>query len=70
MVNRPHIPRLIDLVRSTLQRVEKSEHCVEKDAAVQGLRRSVVRTIAEHELRTGDSADSVPADPKPEDTAA
>ena len=43
--------RFIDLVRSTLERVESSELAGDKKSAVPQLRRSVVRIIAEHEVR-------------------
>jgi len=69
MVKQTPIPRLIDLVRSTLERVEKSEQSEGTEAAVQGLRRSAVRTIAEHELRVSDAV-VLPAEPEPEDSAA
>lgn len=46
------IPRLIDLMRSTLERVERAEQSEEQQrSAVRGLRRSVVLTIAEREVR-------------------
>lgn len=45
------IPRLIDLMRSTLERVERAEQSEEQRSAVRGLRRSVVLTIAEREVR-------------------
>jgi len=38
-------------VRSTLERVESSEASDDKQSAVQQLRRSVIRVIAERELR-------------------
>jgi hypothetical protein len=43
--------RLIDLLRSTLERVEQSEQSDEQQSAVRKLRRSVVLAIAESELQ-------------------
>ncbi len=70
-------PKLMDLVRSTLERVEQSEgESPHKQAAVSKLRRSVVLTIAERELRESggvNTADAETADIQtatPEDTAA
>lgn len=60
--------RFVNLVRSTLERVENSEPAKENESAVRELRRSVVRVIAERELRraTADSpaAAEVPTDQK------
>jgi len=55
------------LVRSALERVEKAEQSEEQKAAVDKLRSSVVRSIAEHELRTSSLATG---ESTPEDTAA
>jgi hypothetical protein len=38
-------------MRSTLERVERAEQSEEQRAAMRGLRRSVVLTIAEREVR-------------------
>ena len=60
------LPKLIDLLRSTLERVEQSEDSADKQAAVSKLRRSVVLTIAERELRESADAEAVTS----EDSAA
>ena len=56
-------------MRSALRRVEQSEGSEDKASALSSLRSNVVRTIAEHELRTAESAPIV-ADVATEDTAA
>ena len=66
-VKTPETPTLVDLVRSALERVEKAEQSEEQKAAVDKLRSSVVRSIAEHELRTSSLATG---ESTPEDTAA
>lgn len=60
------LPKLIDLLRSTLERVEQSEESEDKQAAVSKLRRSVVLTIAERELRQSADEETVTS----EDSAA
>lgn len=56
-------------MRSALQRVEQSEASEDKASALNRLRSSVVRTIAEHELHTAESTPITP-DVATEDTAA
>ena len=68
-VKRRYIPNLTELMRSALRRVEQSEGSEDKASALSSLRSNVVRTIAEHELRTAESAPIV-ADVSTEDTAA
>jgi len=68
-------PRLIDLVRSTLERVASSERSEDQKSAIDGLRRSVIRNIAEHELHTASSEPdsdlkNLAEEPKPKDSAA
>ena len=60
------LPKLIDLLRSTLERVEQSEESADKQEAVTKLRRSVVLTIAERELRECADVENV----SPKDSAA
>ena len=62
-----NLPKLIDLLRSTLERVEESEESPDRQAAVLKLRRSVVLTLAERErLRASEAAEA----PDAEDSAA
>ena len=61
--------RFIDLMRSTLERVESSEAAQDKQDAVGKLRRSVVRIIADRELRNSTS-DSQPINAGTKDSAA
>jgi hypothetical protein len=58
--------RFVNLVRSTLERVESSESAAESESAVRELRRSVVRVIAERELRKSTS-EAAPVEPTPVD---
>lgn len=46
--------RLLDLVRSALRRVEETTDLEKDGPAVQGLKSSVVLTIAERELRASE----------------
>jgi hypothetical protein len=56
------VPKLIDIVRKTLQRIEESADPQREQTAVQELKSSVVLSIAEHEIR----AASVQEGPEPE----
>jgi len=56
-------------MRSALRRVEQSEASEDKASALSHLRRDVVRTIAEHELRTAEPT-PIAQEIVSEDTAA
>lgn len=59
---RYRVPKLLDIVRKTLQRIEESADPQREQTAVQELKSSVVLSIAEHEIR----AASVHGTPEPE----
>jgi hypothetical protein len=69
-------PNLIDLVRAALKRVEESSGVDPNDTAVRELKSSVIRNIAEREVRRAEVAqegtDTAPELPEltPEDSAA
>ena len=57
------VPNLVDLIRRTLQRIEASPESHEAPAAVDHLKKAVVLTMAEREVRSS----SVAALPEEED---
>jgi hypothetical protein len=69
-------PNLIDLVRAALKRVEESDDVDPNDTAVRELKSSVIRNIAEREVRRAEvvqegthTASELP-ELTPEDSAA
>jgi hypothetical protein len=54
------VPSVIDLIRRTLQRIEASPESRRNPAAVETLKKAVVLTMAEREVRSS-SVEDVPA---------
>jgi hypothetical protein len=63
------VPNLIDLIRRTLQRIEASPESHRNPAAVENLKKAVVLTMAEREVRSSSVEDATAALPE-EDQAA
>jgi hypothetical protein len=63
------VPSVIELIRRTLQRIEASPESRRDPAAVETLKKAVVLTMAEREVRSSSVDDASEALP-PEDKAA